>query len=432
MFYLFFMIPMSLVLEWTTCVYFFFFFFFFFFCKCLFLDWMFFSYFFFFDKISYVFCCLSIWICILMIYSMINYMGMMGFKYFIFYVNMLLFMLFITFVVNDFFYFYFFFEGSLIPVFLIIFGWGYQPERLMAGYYLIFYTLFASFPFLLVILDEINLIGKFSYFFDYKIDSMFKCFFIIFSFLIKFPLFGLHNWLPKAHVEAPVSGSMILAGLLLKMGGYGILRSLKFIYFFMFKYNYFFIMLSLYGCILISLFCLIQSDMKMLIAYSSICHMGMVISGLFTITEWGILGSLIFMIGHGLVSSGLFFLIGILFNILSSRSLFLVSGVINFLPSLSLFWFLLSVMNMSCPPSINLFSEVCISFGLMSWDYKIFMFLLFIFFFSACYSLTFFFMINHGNFSRNLKLVGICFVLTPFFFFFFFSLQIYMNIVNIF
>uniref|UniRef100_UPI0031F351CD NADH dehydrogenase subunit 4 n=1 Tax=Loxocephala sichuanensis TaxID=3080980 RepID=UPI0031F351CD len=428
--YLFFMIPMSLMLNWVYCIYFFFIFFFFFFliCKFTVLDWGNFCYMFFVDKISFMFCCLSIWICILMIYSMVSYCKMMNFKYFLFYVCLLIFLLFNVFVVVDFFYFYFFFEGSLIPVFLIIFGWGYQPERLMAGYYLIFYTLFASFPFLLVILDEMVFFGKFSYFFNYKINSMYKCFFIIFSFLVKFPLFGLHNWLPKAHVEAPVSGSMILAGLLLKLGGYGMIRSMKFIYLFVFKYNYFFISLSLYGCILISLFCMIQSDMKMLIAYSSICHMSMVISGMFTLTMWGNLGSLIFMIGHGFVSSGLFFLIGIIFNILNSRSFFLVSGILNFMPSLSFYWFIFCILNMSCPPSINLFSEICISFGLISWNFYIIFFLFFIFFFSACYSLMFFFLVNHGNLSGNLKFISICSVNE----FFILSLHLYPVILLMF
>nr|YP_010990664.1 NADH dehydrogenase subunit 4 [Paravarcia deceptrix]WOW99108.1 NADH dehydrogenase subunit 4 [Paravarcia deceptrix] len=412
-FYLFFLILFCFLNNFFMFVFslfFFFFFFFFYYCNVDLEKFSHVSYFFGLDKVSFLFINLSVWVCILMIYSVVIYFNNCNNIFFLLCMNFLVLMLFIVFLVLDFFFFYFFFEGSLIPVFLIIFGWGYQPERLMAGFYLIFYTLFASFPFLLVILFIMNFYGGFFFFFDFKLIDNFLMFFILFSFMIKFPLFGFHLWLPSAHVEAPVMGSMVLAGVLLKLGGYGFIRSMSFIYYFIINYGYLFFSISIFGCLLISLFCLIQSDLKMLIAYSSVCHMGMVICGLFTLSSWGVLGSLVFMLGHGFVSSGLFFLVGVLYDRLGSRSFFLIKGMINFIPSMTLFWFIFCILNMSCPPSINLFSEISIMFGLISWSSFSFFFLLFIFFFSACYSITVFFLTQHGSWSSLLSFCSSCYV----------------------
>nr|WQB38564.1 NADH dehydrogenase subunit 4 [Acanalonia sp.] len=424
LFYLIFLIPICVLSNWFmfSCC-FFFFFFFFFFC-------FFFFFFFFFlsfncllsfftlvsysvglDKLSFVFCCLSIWICLLMVLSVFYDNSFYYFGLYMFYLNFLIFFLIILFLVSNFFFFYFFFECSLIPVFLIIFGWGNQPERLKAGFFLIFYTLFGSLPFLLVILFVNFTFGGFNYFLVSYFDNNFLMFFMVFSFMVKFPLFGVHLWLPSAHVEAPVSGSMILAGVLLKLGGYGFIRSLVFLYNFIYDYGYIFISLSLLGCLYISLFCLIQSDLKILVAYSSVCHMGVVISGLFTMMGWGILGSIIFMLGHGFVSSGLFFLIGIVYNRFSSRSFFILKGLLSIYPSLSMFWFFFCCLNMSCPPSINLFSEICLIMSLLAWSSKVFFFVFVILFLSACYSLTIFFMTQHGSYTGLLKYINSCSVI---------------------
>nr|YP_010381665.1 NADH dehydrogenase subunit 4 [Cylindratus longicephalus]UDL72040.1 NADH dehydrogenase subunit 4 [Cylindratus longicephalus] len=412
LFYLIFLTPLSFFFNYLIYyLYGLFFFFFFFFCMNFFLVDYFYliSYIFGMDSISYLFCCLSIWICLLVCLCVLN-LSILFENYFIFYLNFLVLMLMFLFLVMDFFFFYFFFESSLIPVFLILFGWGYQPERLNAGFYLIFYTLFASLPFLLIVFYMNIVFGSFSYFLSVSFKSNFFMFFLVFSFLVKFPMFGLHNWLPKAHVEAPVMGSMILAGILLKLGGYGFIRLMGFIYFFIFHYGVYFISLSLVGCIFISLFCLIQSDLSILVAYSSVCHMSMVIIGLFSMFSWGYLGSLIFMLGHGFVSSGMFFLIGILYDRFGSRSFFILSGMINFFPFLSFFWFLFCVMNMSCPPSINLFSEIFIFFSMLSWSFYTLFFFFFILFFSACYSLMIFFLTQHGVFSGLLSFGCFCFV----------------------
>nr|YP_010580874.1 NADH dehydrogenase subunit 4 [Pyrops lathburii]UAT98612.1 NADH dehydrogenase subunit 4 [Pyrops lathburii]UZT27059.1 NADH dehydrogenase subunit 4 [Pyrops lathburii] len=369
------------------------------------------SYYFMLDSISFLFCCLSIWLFIIVFISsfMFYYLDSLS-NFFIFCFHSLLLFLILDFIVVDFFYFYFFFECSLVPLILMIFGWGYQPERLGAGFFLIFYTLFGSLPFLLSIFFLNMSLGYFNYLFYDFISSNYLMFFILFSFLVKFPFFGFHIWLPSAHVEAPTFGSMILAGVMLKLGGYGFIRCSFYIYYFLFNYSYFFVSVCLFGCLYISLICMIQSDLSILVAYSSVCHMSLVICGLFSLTSLGLVGSLSFMIAHGFVSSGLFFLIGMVYDRLGSRSFFIVKGLLNYLPSLSMFWFFFCVMNMSCPPSLNLFSEICLVISVLSWSFSTFFFFSFILFFSACYSIMIFSLTQHGLFSSDMVLVSTCYV----------------------
>nr|YP_009487714.1 NADH dehydrogenase subunit 4 [Anopheles striatus]AWB98493.1 NADH dehydrogenase subunit 4 [Anopheles striatus] len=359
------------------------------------------SYYFGLDMISFGLILLSFWICGLMlmasekVYLYNNYKNL-----FIFMILFLLMMLVLTFSSMSMFMFYLFFEASLIPTLFLILGWGYQPERLQAGVYLLFYTLLASLPLLIgifYILDinntlSFNLLLNFSFM---DLNLLYLC--LIFAFLVKMPMFLVHLWLPKAHVEAPVSGSMILAGILLKLGGYGLLRMFPLLQMTGLKYNYWWISVSLVGGVLISLICLRQTDLKALIAYSSVAHMGIVLSGLLTLTYWGLTGSYVLMIAHGLCSSGLFCLANISYERMGSRSLLINKGLLNFMPTLSLWWFLLCSGNMAAPPTLNLLGEISLLNSIVGWSWITMIMLTFLSFFSAAYSLYLFAYSQHGK-----------------------------------
>lgn len=155
-------------------------------------------------------------------------------------------------------------------------------------------------------------------------------------FLVKIPIFFIHLWLPKAHVEAPISGSMILAGVILKLGGYGLIRLIKNFIFIGLNLNIYIRLIRLVGGFFVSLICLRQRDVKSLIAYSSVSHISLVLAGIITINLYGLFGSVIIIVAHGLCSSGLFCLANFNYERIRRRRFFLNKGFINLLPNLSL------------------------------------------------------------------------------------------------
>nr|YP_010535267.1 NADH dehydrogenase subunit 4 [Megacopta cribriella]UYA97728.1 NADH dehydrogenase subunit 4 [Megacopta cribriella] len=351
------------------------------------------------DLISYSLIGLTMWIIFLMVMASYNvYLFKLNISEFLFILLFLCCSLLLTFSLDNLFMFYIFFEISIIPTLFLIFGWGYQPERLNAGYYLLFYTLFASLPLLL----GLFYISSNSYTLCYYLISLPMNFYLfialIFAFLVKMPMLFVHFWLPKAHVEAPISGSMILAAVLLKLGGYGLYRIFNFMEEYLIFYNYLFIVVGLFSSFIIGLLCLYQVDMKSLIAYSSVAHMGLVICGIMTCNVYGFIGSFILILGHAFCSSALFCLSNIVYERTFSRSLYINKGMLSFMPGLTLFWFLLCSNNMAAPPSLNLLGEILIINSLMSWNYMLFFLLMLSSFFSCCYSIYLYSLINHGPF----------------------------------
>nr|WBR65738.1 NADH dehydrogenase subunit 4 [Layahima yangi] len=363
------------------------------------------SYFMGIDLISFGLILLTFWICTLMLTASESiYRFNYNSNFFLFNILILLLMLYLTFSSLNLFYFYLFFESSLIPTLFLIVGWGYQPERLQAGVYLLFYTLFASLPMLVGIFYLYFNNYSLMYFMfdeDFMLNYLFYLV-ILFAFLVKMPMFLVHLWLPKAHVEAPISGSMILAGILLKLGGYGMVRVFKLVISLGINLNIIWVVISLLGGFLVSLICMRQVDLKSLIAYSSVSHMSLVIVGVMTMTYWGFSGSYTLMIGHGLCSSGLFCLANISYERTGSRSLLVNKGMMNFMPSMCLWWFLLSSSNMAAPPSLNLLGEISLLNSILGWSWGSMLFISLLSFFGAAYSLYLYSYSQHGELYSGL------------------------------
>nr|YP_009441389.1 NADH dehydrogenase subunit 4 [Ompok bimaculatus]ATN23463.1 NADH dehydrogenase subunit 4 [Ompok bimaculatus] len=272
--------------------------------------------------------------------------------------------------------FYVMFEATLIPTLIIITRWGNQAERLNAGTYFLFYTLTGSLPLLIALLllyQNTSTLSMLTIQFSTPLtlnswgDKIWWAGCLI-AFLVKMPLYGVHLWLPKAHVEAPVAGSMVLAAILLKLGGYGMMRMMVILDPLSKDMVYPIIALALWGIIMTGSICLRQTDLKSLIAYSSVSHMGLVAGGILIQTPWGFTGALVLMIAHGLVSSALFCLANTTYERTHSRTMVLIRGLQLILPLSAFWWFISNLANLALPPLPNLMGELVIITAMFNWS----------------------------------------------------------------
>jgi len=303
-----------------------------------------------------------------------------------------------TFSTNSIILFYFFFEWSLIPIFFIILGWGYQLERIKSRFYLLLYTLFASLPLLIFIIILINLNFSLSIIFirNMVLLKRYNLYLsiMLMSFLVKFPIFFFHQWLPKAHVEAPVGGSMILAGVLLKLGGYGLIRLILFIK--NEKFILLVIIFSLLGGSILRIVCLINRDIKVIIAYSSVVHIALIIVNTLSKNLWRILGAMVIMLAHGICSSGMFSCANIIYERSHSRRIMLNKAKLNLFPTVSLFWFILCIANFGGPFTLNLMGEILLIINLRTINFILLLMILLISFFSATYRIILYSNLQQG------------------------------------
>lgn len=355
------------------------------------------------DKFSLLLALLTAWIAlvllgvILLYFRNLSYYARRGVS-----VCLLCLLLLLSFMTYDILGFYVFFEFSLVPIVFIVISWGYQVERIRASYYLLVYTLVGSFPFLFVLrfnylLDLSLLWGNLFFFRAWEYFFYFFFFIVVFSFLIKLPSYGLHLWLPKAHVEAPATGSIILAAVLLKLRVYGLYRFVVLFPQFLNRSQNFLIGYLLWGAFLRAFLCAIQVDLKSLIAYSSVRHMGAIAGGFFLNDNFAILGVWIVVLAHGFCSSLLFFLRGVSYQIFGTRQIFLIRGCQNLARRISFFWILGLVINFSVPPFLRLMGEFPIFFSLYSHTWVWFFVLGMLIFFVSYFCVYLFRVIVHGG-----------------------------------
>lgn len=342
------------------------------------------------DNLSIIFIILTTFLTLIVIMTARNVKYRVKEMYLLIFVSELL--LVNAFTVTEIILFYIFFEALLVPIFLLIGIWGSQRNKIFAANQFFIYTLFGSFFMLIGIILIYLFIGSSNIFILKNYIINFELEKILFLLLFlgmynKIPMIPLHLWLPQAHVEAPTTGSILLAGILLKLGSYGFLRFLVFLFP---KACFYFlpliIALTMISIVFSSITVLRQIDLKRIVAYSSIAHMNFLVSAIFVKNLLALTGSLLLQIAHGLSSSALFFIVGILYDRYKTRNIYYYSGLVTILPFLCFFLFIFSLANLGFPGTVNFVSELLLFLGLFKALPSIAILSLSGIFFSAIYS----------------------------------------------
>lgn len=304
--------------------------------------------------------------------------------------------------------FYIFFEITLVPMLLLILIWGSRQRKLHAAFLFFFYTALGSIFLLfgilwLYFLTNTIFLPNLSYLYIDLVNQKILWILFFLGFAAKVPLIPLHTWLPEAHVEAPTPGSIILAGLLLKIGTFGMLKFmfplLNLATTFFKPLAFTFALLSIYHA---SLVAIRQLDLKKIIAYSSIAHMGFVILGLFSTNLYGFLGSIFIMLSHGFVASSLFFLVGFVYDRYGTRNILDYSGLVLTCPVFVCSFFFLSLANMSFPGTSNFVGEAFVLFGVTEIDFTTSLLATFSIILTSIYTIWSFNRVSFGELNKSL------------------------------